>query len=496
MRKRNIITGALLLALLLGACGEKIEPGHTAKEPGEAVKASVATVSPTTQPLYYEATGTIRAQTASTLTAKIMGAVREIRTAEGKQVKKDQVLAVIDPRQVEAGLSQAQAGLEEAQRSVTAAISAKETAAAQAALAQSTFNRYRTLMEKESVSRQEFDEVKARHLQAQAAVAQADAMVSAARSRVRQAKAALVSGQVSQSDATIVAPYDGLITRKHIDVGDLAVPGTPLFEIEAGGEGFRVDLLVPENHITAVTPGNTLAIVVPALKEPALEAQVRTVIPFSNPRTRSFTVQAMLPDNIDGVRSGMFARARIPVGTATLIFLPASAIVRQGQLTGLFVVDETQTARFRLVRTGKVVDDQVEVISGLSEGIRFVTQPPPGSDRWDDSWRPHHENQAWTGRPYRRPFYQFQTDAAVNHHLHIVRYCGSDCPAPGRRASDYRSHDRCHGPDARRQQRGGSQPGDGSHGKIALGSPRRRVCLLHLEPRRIHGHRALFRRRG
>jgi multidrug efflux pump subunit AcrA (membrane-fusion protein) len=74
----------------------------------------------------------------------------------------------------------------------------------------------------------------------------------------------------------------------------------------------------------------------------------------------------------------MFVRAALPMGETPSLRIPASAVVRQGQLTGVFVVDDADTARFRLIRTGRVYGSQVEVLSGVPHGTRVVTRPPPG----------------------------------------------------------------------------------------------------------------------
>ena len=73
----------------------------------------------------------------------------------------------------------------------------------------------------------------------------------------------------------------------------------------------------------------------------------------------------------------MFARVFIPVGGTGRLMVPQTAIVTEGQLDGVFAVDDAQIARFRLVRTGKAFGDQVEVLSGLGDGQRYVQSVPP-----------------------------------------------------------------------------------------------------------------------
>jgi multidrug efflux pump subunit AcrA (membrane-fusion protein) len=110
--------------------------------------------------------------------------------------------------------------------------------------------------------------------------------------------------------------------------------------------------------------------------QPPIEGVIDIVAPAADPDSRSFLVKVRLPSRVD-LRSGMFARVEVIVGESQLMAIPSSAIVRQGQLTGLFVVTPENTARFRLIRTGRSLGDMVEVLSGLPDGTRFVVNPSP-----------------------------------------------------------------------------------------------------------------------
>ncbi len=366
-----------LLLPLLCACGEKIDPGNTEPVSAGTVKAETAVAEISTQPIVYEALGTVTARNSSTLSGKIMGTVKAVNAKEGDAVKQGDVLVVLDARQVDAGLQQAEAGLSEARRAESAAVSARDAARAGAKLAESTYKRYQQLIKENSATRQEFDEVEARYRQAQAGLAQAEAMVAAAKSRVQQAEAATSSAGVSQKDATILAPYDGIITAKMIEPGDLAAPGTPFLTIEKEG-GFQADLLVPEYHVQAVRADQEVEVSIPALGD-TLKGTVKTIVPSADRMSRSFMVKVLLPENDPKnslLRSGMFARVSIPVGEGGILLIPRTALVYRGQLTGFFLVDEKNTARFRLVRTGRQFGDKIEIISGLKTGTRYLTNPP------------------------------------------------------------------------------------------------------------------------
>jgi len=346
---------------LLTGCGEKIEPGNVKASKKERVKATVVSANLIRQPLIYESVGTVSAKTVSTISSKLMGAVKEILVREGDRVKKGDRLANIDDRQVNAMLRQAKAALAEARRAETGASAGAE-------LANATYARYQNLMKDESTSPQEFDEIKSRYQQAQAGLA-------AAKQRVKQAEAALFSTVVSSKDAVILAPYDGTIRAKMIDVGDLATPEKPLFTIETTGN-YIVDLVLPEQYIQTIALNQEVIVAVSALGNKTFTGSVQEIFPAADVKSRSFLVKVKLPAD-KALRSGMFARVSIPIGKAGLMLIPATAVIHSGQLTGIYIVDDTQTAKFRLIRTGRTFGESIEVLSGLKQGDRFVTAPPP-----------------------------------------------------------------------------------------------------------------------
>jgi len=365
-----------MLTACAWGCSEKIEPGHSSASAGAPVKMKVAEARAGTWPLIFEAVGTVQAETASTIGAKLLGTVTAVRVQEGDRVRMGDVLVTIDERQVGAQRQQAEAALAEARQMEQAAGAARDAAAAGADLATATYNRYQTLLAQESVSRQEFDDVTARFRQAQASFGQSEDMLKAAVQRERQAEAALTSARVSAADAAVKAPFDGIVTAKMVDAGDLAAPGRPLLSLEKEG-GHRVDIRLPEAYVHAVRPGQTAPIRIGGTLQTPIEGVIDLVAPAADPDSRSFLVKVRLPSRGD-LRSGMFARVEVIVGESQLMAIPFSAIVRQGQLTGLFVVTAENTARFRLIRTGRNMGDgMVEVLSGLPDGTRFVVNPSP-----------------------------------------------------------------------------------------------------------------------
>lgn len=364
-----------LFLLFSFSCGEKIEPGTT-EEPPRVIKGiPVGAARMVDQPILYEAVGTVKAGISSRLGSKLLGTIKDIRVREGDEVRQGDTLVIIDQRQVNAELDRAVASLSEAQKDFAAVISSRDAARAEERLAYATYERYLNLRREDSVSKQEFEEVEARYYQAEAAFQRSGAMVEAARARVEQAEAALATAQVISKDALITAPYDGIITEKLVDKGDLARPGMPLLTLETT-QGFCVDVILPETYVGHIRPGQKVLIHVPALKTGALEGNVCTLVPSADPRSRSFIVKITLATD-KTVRSGMFARVQIPMGQTIKLLIPQMAVVNRGQLTGLYLLNPDNTVHFRLIRLGKRSGDQVEVLSGLKEGDRYVIQTPP-----------------------------------------------------------------------------------------------------------------------
>lgn len=363
-----------LAVVLISGCSDKIEPGHTPPGKGPTVVVPVATVERAMQPLVYEVVGTVRAHVSATVASKLMGTIQTFKVKEGDRVKAGDLLVVLDERQVTARLDQAQAALAEAEKAEIAAVSTRSAAEAGARQAELAFRRNKTLLSGGAVTQETFEAVAAHHEQAQAALSRAEAMVDAARFRVQQSRAAMEDAAVTRKDARLQAPYNGRVTAKLAEEGDLAAPGTPLLMLEQE-DGYRVDLAVPETYVRHVHVGQMLAVRIPAVGT-ALSGTVSVIEPAADRTTRTTTVQVRLPAAA-ALKSGLFARADLPVGEAPVIRIPQTAVVRNGQLTGVFVVDGDNRARYRLIRLGQPHGSVVAVISGLAPGARIVAVPSP-----------------------------------------------------------------------------------------------------------------------
>jgi RND family efflux transporter MFP subunit len=349
----------LMLAGVFGFSGCSSEPQTVAASPETVRNVSVFTVQRAEIPDLLEATGTVRAAKTSDLASQMMGNIIEIRVHEGERVQQGEVLALIDESQPRAAVERATAALIAAQEQFDAANS-------ELALAQSTLKRYQNLYEKNSVSPQEFDEVETRQ---QAARAHRDM----AQAGENQAKAALNQADTALGYTRIRAPFDGVLTAKKADPGTLASPGMPIFTIE-DTRLYRLEAAVNESDLKYLRTGEHIPVLIDALGGPGLRGEVAEIVPAADPASRTFLVKIELPPDAR-LRSGLFGRAEFPRGERQALMVPSSAVVRRGQLQGVFVLDQSRIASLRYITLGKFSGSEVEVLAGLQEGERLVAKP-------------------------------------------------------------------------------------------------------------------------
>jgi RND family efflux transporter MFP subunit len=191
--------------------------------------------------------------------------------------------------------------------------------------------------------------------------------------RIDQAKADISNAQAYASYAKIISPIDGIVTSRQTDPGQMAAPGATLLTVEDSSR-YRLEASVEESQIATVKLNQEVTVSIDALGAGEIAGRVAEIVPAADPSSRSFMVRIDLPDGQKlNLRSGLFGRARFPSGQKQGVAIPRQAIVERGQLTGVYVVDDAGIARLRFVKTGKIAGERVEILSGLVEGERIVT---------------------------------------------------------------------------------------------------------------------------
>ncbi|HEU5069034.1 MAG TPA: efflux RND transporter periplasmic adaptor subunit [Verrucomicrobiae bacterium] len=321
----------LAIGLLAAAgCDHRPTPADAASLPPATVSMIVAKTTPS--PAIEEVVGTVRSKTRAVIEARVGGRIEELAVSAGQLVRKGDLIAQLDVREVQARLDQARATLEQANRDL---------------------ERFTALIKQNVLTKAEYDAAEARQRVAKAAVDEAETMLGYAR---------------------VVAPFDGVITRKIADVGDLAAVGRGIVELE-DPVALRVEANVPEGLINFIKLGARLPVSAAEAHRP-ISGTISEVAPAADPASRTFLVKLDLPAGSD-LRLGQFVRVAVPLGERNALRLPTNAVIVRGQME-MVVVDHDHMAQLRLIKTGRRTGGDVEIVSGLDDGERVVAEGAAG----------------------------------------------------------------------------------------------------------------------
>ena len=307
---------------------------------------AVATVQYREVAQSYAAEGLVEATRQSTVSAQISGRVKEINFDVGSRVNKGQVILRIDERETGQALAGSNAQVMQAQATLQNAKAAYE--------------RSKQLFEQKFISQSALDK------------AQADYQVARAQAAASEAGAGQAG--LAHSFSTVIAPYSGVVAARHVEVGEMVMPGKPLMT-GFDPEGMRVIVSVPQYKLPDIGNNPKVMVEVPSLNR-WIKAASATVQPIADARTHSTQVRVYLPASEAGVYPGMFVRAHFVVGKANKLVVPASAVLRRSEVVGVYVVDEKGGVKLRQVRLGDTTaDGAVEVLSGLNPGEQVALDP-------------------------------------------------------------------------------------------------------------------------
>ncbi len=369
---RRFIPVPLFLALI--ACGSKPEAPTTVEaKTGPPVQVRTAVVSQAEWPSVYDAVGTVRARTATQVSARIMGAAREVSVHLGDHVRQGQVLVVIDSGDLEARQRQADAAFAEAQSAELEAQNGIESAKVNLELAQSTYKRMKDLHDKTSISNQEFDEASARLSLAKSGVDMAMSRRKQVESKIAQAKEGQNAVKIQIEYATITAPFAGVVTEKTVEPGNMVTPGAPLLTIEREG-AFRLEAAVEEGNLGKVHAGMRASVSLDSLDRTSTQPCPKSSLRWT-PHPARLSRKSIFP-SIPNLRGGLFGRARFATGSRSVVAVPSTALVERGQMQWVFIADG-DTARGRIVTLGQRNQDSIEVLSGLKPGEKIIAPASP-----------------------------------------------------------------------------------------------------------------------
>jgi len=365
------------LALII-SCGKGKAPEQIKHKVVKGI--SVEKVQPVESLAKETFSGTVICEDSIYLSPKVMGYIKSINVKVGDKVKKGQVLAILESSTIRPDVVKAKAGLKEIEHALEEINSAEKevnehikAAKANLELAEKTYNRFKKLLDEEAVSKQRFDEVetayKAAKAQYMAAVAKKEEVEAKRKqllSRKQQIMADLSKASAYLSYTYLKSPVNGYVLKRLIDKGNLASPKTPIFEI--GSEPLKVYASIDESYFGKVKVGDNVSLDINGRK---LKGKVIEVERSADPITHKFGIKVRIQDS-SNIMPGSYAEISMKGKLRKTIFVPESAIYRVGSLEYVFVIDESNVAHLRLVKTGKIVDGKVQILSGIRKGERIA----------------------------------------------------------------------------------------------------------------------------
>jgi RND family efflux transporter MFP subunit len=294
----------------------------------------------------------LQALNSAPIYARTSGYVRRWLVDIGDPVRTGQVLAVLDAPEVDQQLLAARADL--------------QTARANQQLAASTAQRWKTMLAKDAVSKQETDE-KIGDLAAKIAVAEA------ARANVNRL-------QYTQGFTRLVAPFGGVVTSRSTDIGALVTAGnassTPLFTV-ADVSRMRVFVRIPQAFSAQVHRGQHVALSLPEYPGRSFDAELTRTAGAVDPQSGTVLVELQADNRDRALKPGAYAQAAFPLtGASGAVTLPASALITGQKGTQVAVVDSDGKAHLKAITIGHDQGDTIQVSAGLSATDRVIDNPP------------------------------------------------------------------------------------------------------------------------
>ncbi|HNQ14272.1 MAG TPA: efflux RND transporter periplasmic adaptor subunit [Pyrinomonadaceae bacterium] len=427
MTKFKAIISIVSLALLVSACGSKVESSSNSNAAQqENVQVATAPAKVVNIPSYFEATGTLAGDAVSDVAPTIAGRIVAVNFDIGSYVNKGDVLVKLDDRDAQIRLDQALAQLDQQRKSVATAEANVDQAVAnlrqaqvrlglrdgesfdikdfsqvisvtaQLELAEKEFRRAEKLLETGDISKSAYDQRKSQRdaligqlaeARSNAAVAirainTAEAAVNTAETNVRNARAAVRTAETqvdqarkSLSDTSILAPFSGYVSEKTADVGEYLSPNAPNTKICSivRTAVLRLKIDIPEQSIGKVSVGQGVSAQVSAYPDRKFAGTVARILPSLNAQSRTLTVEAEI-ENVGGLlKPGQFATVRITQSKPEpAVVVPASAVRSDGDVNKVFVVKDG-VAQERFVKTGLLENDMIEIKQGVAENEVVAT---------------------------------------------------------------------------------------------------------------------------
>lgn len=373
---------ALAAPLLWTACSTG--DAKTKDAPAAAAPIAVEAAAATERPIarFVRATGSLTAEEQAEVAAETAGRVIAAPVERGTAVGDHAELVRLSATETEAQLKEAEAnaaqiearlGIGSAGAFDVNAVPEVQTAKASHDLAQSEFNRIKSLLDQKVVSQSEYDQ---RRTQMEATRQQYEAAKNSASMQfqsLQAARARVALANKAFADTVVRAPFAGVVAERLVSVGDYVTRGTKV-AVVVRTKPLRVKLTVPEQFIPSIATGQPVNFEVDAYPGRRFEGKVRYVSPSLQADQRALTVEAVVPNPSGELKPGLFATARIEEREMTPgVLVPANAVLTAAGTSRVYVVNGDK-AEDRIVTIGQAVGDLIEITKGLKAGERVATK--------------------------------------------------------------------------------------------------------------------------
>lgn len=371
-----------LAGLGLAGCGE----GHAEDSGASAARTSVevhaAEARGVEQPVTLTLDGTLVADEESQLTSVVAGRVVEVLVERGSIVQEGDPIVRLRDVDYRLQAASARAQLDQARARIGMTESGGvprpddmpdvRAALASVELAESNLRRGEELAQRGVLSAQALEETRQRAAQAREQYQTTLNNARASIASLATARTALSQASTSASEATIRAPFSGEIANRMVSVGEFVSQQTPVVTL-VRTDPLRIEVQVPQQHLTAVRPGQIVRIQVDAVPDRTFEGTIRYVSAAVQRDTRGLTVEAVIPNADRLLRPGLFATARIETGTTRpMAVVPASAVLTEAGVDRVFVVVNGAIEE-RVVSVADRGSEEITLAEGLAAGEVVAT---------------------------------------------------------------------------------------------------------------------------
>jgi RND family efflux transporter MFP subunit len=368
---------SVTLAAAVSACNRREHAADAAAQSPIAVTVAPVVAVDTAERL--EAGGVVTAQESASISSRIVATIVGVRVTAGDRVRAGDVLVTLDARDVTEHTGQARAAAVAAEKALAQARTEQIAAEAGHRLAVAWQKRIATLHARNSATDQERDEAEARLAAAAARVSGAQAGIEGAEAQLVAARAAVGVAAATESFTIMRSPFNGLVTERLIDPGNLAAPGVPLLRLESDGVR-QIVARVDEARAAYVHSGDRVRVLIDTADQQlandnGVDGVVAEVARAVGADQRAFTVKVTIPSTVTA-RSGSFARVVFRGAPRRGLMVPAHAIQHHGQVSSVYVV-QAGVARLRLIQVGTASPEGTQVLAGLDAGESIVTSPLP-----------------------------------------------------------------------------------------------------------------------